>query len=166
MPFPWFKSRRQAQLDRIEGRLIRLDQRSIQEFTNIERHQSMADHTLDDILADTTAERSDIDALATLAAGIKTQLDQALSGATLTPAQQARVNAIFTNIEANKDALAAAILANTPSSPPVDVPTAPPQTPPVVARPPAEPAPVATEPEPVIEPTPIPTGAPVTTPVT
>lgn len=76
----------------------------------------MADVTLDDILADTTAERTEVDALATLTAGIKTQLDQALAGATLTPAQQAKVNAIFTNIENNKAAISAAILANTPST--------------------------------------------------
>lgn len=77
----------------------------------------MADVTLDDILADTTAEGTEVQSLATLTAGIKAQLDQALSGASLTPAQQAKVNQIFANIEANKGALATAITANTPSNP-------------------------------------------------
>lgn len=116
MRFSWLKPY-PAILDRIEGRLARIEQHLQIDFTAIERHQAMTDHTLDDILADTTAERSEIDALATLAAGIKLQLDQALSGATLTPAQQARVNAIFTNIEANKEAITASILANTPAGP-------------------------------------------------
>lgn len=78
----------------------------------------MADVTLDQVLADTTAEKTEVDSLATLAAGIKAQLDQALSGATLSPDQQAKVNQIFANIETNKAAIVASITANTPSAAP------------------------------------------------
>lgn len=86
------------------------------QLDRMERKLDMADMTLDDVLADTTAERTEVDSLATLAAGIKAQLDQALAGQTLSPAAQAKVNKIFQNIEDNKAAISAAILANTPST--------------------------------------------------
>lgn len=68
-------------------------------------------HTLEDTLALVQAERSDIDSLAALTAGIKKQLDDVLAGA-LTPSQQMRVDAIFENIQKNKDAVAAAVKSN------------------------------------------------------
>jgi hypothetical protein len=67
-------------------------------------------HTLEDTLALVTAERTDIDSLAALAAGIKKQLDDELAGA-LTPSQQMRVDAIFAQIQANKQAVADAVKA-------------------------------------------------------
>jgi hypothetical protein len=68
--------------------------------------------TLDEVLADVTEESTVIDSLATLTAGIKTQLDAALKGA-LTLEQQAKVDAIFAAVEANKKKVADAITANT-----------------------------------------------------
>jgi hypothetical protein len=67
--------------------------------------------TLEQILADVTAEPAGIDSLSAFIAGLKQQLADALSGATLPPAVQAKVDAIFAAAETNKqkilDALAA-----------------------------------------------------------
>lgn len=80
--------------------------------------------TLEDIIAETEAER-DLDAsIVALLTGLKQQLDEALSGATLTPAQQAKVNTIFSNLQKNRDALAAALAANTSAAPAPDKPKA------------------------------------------
>jgi len=105
-----------ATLARIESRLIHLEQLSLREFTAIERHQAMADATLDDVLANTAAEKTEVDSLITLTSGIKTQLDQALAGEPISPAGVAKVNAIFAAINAHKQEISDAILANTPSA--------------------------------------------------
>ncbi len=73
--------------------------------------------TLDDVLADVTDEKTQIDSLAALTTGLKAQLDAVLAGA-LTPAQQAKVDAIFTAVDANKAAVVTAINANTPAATP------------------------------------------------
>lgn len=67
--------------------------------------------TLDDVLADVTAEKGLEDSVITLLQGIKKQLDDLLAGG-LSPEQQAKVDAIFTQVETNKAALSAAITAN------------------------------------------------------
>jgi hypothetical protein len=69
--------------------------------------------TLDQVLADTTDEATLDDSIITLLTGIKKQLDDALANS-ITPAQQAQIDQIFTNLEANKVKVAAAITANTP----------------------------------------------------
>lgn len=71
--------------------------------------------TLDDITADMTEETTAIGGISTLVQGLRQQLADALSGTTLPPAVQAKVDAIFTAAEANKGALAAALAANTPA---------------------------------------------------
>jgi hypothetical protein len=68
-------------------------------------------HTLEDTLALVQAERGDIDSLAALTAGIKKQLDDVLAGV-LTPSQQMRVDAIFDQIQQNKQAVADAVKTN------------------------------------------------------
>lgn len=73
--------------------------------------------TLDQVLADVTAESSQLDSLNALIVGIKQQLADALSGATLPPAVQAKVDAVFTQAEANATKIATAISANTPAAP-------------------------------------------------
>ncbi len=65
--------------------------------------------TLDQILDDVTAEPTQIDSLSALIAGLKQQLADALSGVTLPTAVQAKVDAIFTQAEANKQKLVDAI---------------------------------------------------------
>ncbi len=73
--------------------------------------------TLDQILTDVTDEGTQIDSLSTLMAGLKQQLADALSGTTLPPAVQAKVDAVFAGVEANKGKVVAAINANTPAAP-------------------------------------------------
>jgi altronate dehydratase len=65
--------------------------------------------TLDDILADVTQEKTDIASVSTLIKGLKQQIADALSGVTLSPDVQAKVDAIFTGAESNKADIAAAI---------------------------------------------------------
>jgi hypothetical protein len=73
-------------------------------------------HSLEEVLAVVTAQRDRISSLSALLAGMKKRLDDALGGA-LTPSQQMRVDAIFNQAEENKEALDAAITANTPEDP-------------------------------------------------
>ena len=64
--------------------------------------------TLDQIIADVTAETTLIDGVSTLIAGLKKQLADALAGV-LNAEQQAKVDAIFTAAEANKQKLSDAL---------------------------------------------------------
>jgi hypothetical protein len=70
--------------------------------------------TLDEILADVQAETSLISGVSTLIDGLKTQLAAALANESLSPAVQAQVDQIFATAEANKAALAVALVENTP----------------------------------------------------
>lgn len=90
--------------------------RLFQQLNRIERKIDMADMTLDDILATSEAEESEVASLIALTTGLKTQLDQALVGEPISPAGKAKMNKIFANLQAQKDEIAAAILANTPSA--------------------------------------------------
>ena len=76
--------------------------------------------TLDQILADVTDEGTQIKSLSTLMAGIKQQLADALAGVTITPAVQAKIDAVFAGVEANKAEVVAAI--NAPMPPPTPTP--------------------------------------------
>lgn len=69
---------------------------------------------LDDILKDVTDESTALDSISTLITGLRQQLSEALSGATLPPGVQAQVDAIFTQAEANKAKIADALAANVP----------------------------------------------------
>ena len=73
--------------------------------------------TLDQILADVTDEETSLDSISTLIAGLQKQIADALSGATLPPAVQAKVDAIFAAAETNKAKIAAALAANVPPAP-------------------------------------------------
>ena len=73
--------------------------------------------TLDEVLAVVTDEDSQIDSLVTLVNGIEQQLKDALSGTTLPPAVQAKVDAVFDAVETNKNKVVAAINANTQPAP-------------------------------------------------
>jgi glutamate-1-semialdehyde aminotransferase len=74
--------------------------------------------TLDELLQDVSDESTQIDSLATLTAGLKQQLQDALSGANLPPAVQAKVDAVFAAVDANKGKVVDAINANTPAATP------------------------------------------------
>lgn len=68
--------------------------------------------TLDDILADVAEESTTLDSLSVFVQGLKQQIADALSGVTLPPAAQAKVEAVFAGIEANKAKAAKAMEAN------------------------------------------------------
>jgi hypothetical protein len=97
--------------DSIAGKLDRvLDSLSI---IHQELHTIMA--SLSDILTDVTDEGTAIAGISTLVAGLRQQIADALSGTTLPPAVQTQIDAIFTQAEANKAAIATALAANTPT---------------------------------------------------
>ncbi len=70
--------------------------------------------SIDDIAADMTTQTTLLASLASFVQGLKDQIEAALSGATLPPAVQAKVDAVFAQAEANNAAIAAAMVANTP----------------------------------------------------
>jgi hypothetical protein len=67
--------------------------------------------SLDETLAAVTAEKTADDSIVALLAGIKAQLAAALANATLSPADQAKVDAIFAAATANASEITAAIAA-------------------------------------------------------
>jgi hypothetical protein len=79
----------------------------------IKSNQEQIMASLDDILADVTAESTAINSVGVLIGGLKQQLADALAGTKLPPATQAKVDAIFTQAETNKAAIAAAIASGT-----------------------------------------------------
>lgn len=80
------------------------------QLTKMETH-IMA--TLDDVLAKVTEESTQDDSIIALLQGLKQQLTDALSGATLPPAVQAKVDAVFDKDSANVTKVSEAISANT-----------------------------------------------------
>lgn len=85
-------------------------------LANISGKEDKMMATLDEILADVQAEPSLIASLTTLIGGLQQQLNDVLAG-NLPPAVQQKVDAIFAAAEANKQALADAVAANTPAAP-------------------------------------------------
>lgn len=82
----------------------------------LQRKMDMTDRSLDDVISDLADEKTQVSGLVTLTTSIKAQLDAALPPGTLTPDQQAKVNAIFDSVEANKAAIMDGINANTPAA--------------------------------------------------
>lgn len=85
--------------------------------------------TLDEVLADIKEETTLVSSVGALIAGLRQQLTDALSGATLPPAVQAKVDQVFAQLESNKAQLALAVQANTPAAPATggsETPPAPP----------------------------------------
>ena len=70
--------------------------------------------TLDQLLAQVTAERTVIDGITTFVNGLKDQLRDALAGADLSPVVAAKVDAIYTKAVQNAQALSLALAANVP----------------------------------------------------
>lgn len=69
--------------------------------------------TLDQVAADVKEESTLIDGVSTMVDGLRQQVADALSGASLPPSVQAKVDQIFADAEANKGKLTAALAANT-----------------------------------------------------
>ncbi len=85
--------------------------------------------TLQQVLDAVTAEKTAIDSLAALTAGLKQQLADALSGVTLPAEVQAKVDAVFAGVESNKQEVLDALAANTPAPVPAPTPTPTPAAP-------------------------------------
>ncbi len=83
----------------------------------IQRKEVIMMATLDEALAKVTEQTTVDQSLITLTGQIKTMLDAALAGA-LSPAQQAKVDAIFSGVQNNMSAVSKAVLDNTPQAPP------------------------------------------------
>jgi hypothetical protein len=73
--------------------------------------------TLEQILADVTDESTRIDSLVALLNGIEQQLKDLLTGVVIPSQVQAKIDALFDGVEANKAKVQAAIDANTPPAP-------------------------------------------------
>ena len=73
--------------------------------------------TLDEVLAEITADGTRLDGLATLISGLKQQVADAMAGTTLPPATQAKVDAVFAAAQANKGKLDVALNTGVPAPP-------------------------------------------------
>lgn len=82
----------------------------------IEKENQMS-ATLDQVVQDVSDETTLESSIVTLLDGIQAQLTAALAGTTISAANQTKIDAIFSGLEANKTALSAAIIANTPVTP-------------------------------------------------
>lgn len=94
-----------------------LDTEVIGLLKQIIANQGKAMATLDDVLADVTDEGNQIDSLSTLMAGVQQQLKDALAGTTLPAGVQAKVDAVFSAVEANKAKVVTAINAGSTTAP-------------------------------------------------
>lgn len=65
--------------------------------------------TLEQLLSEVQAETTQIDGLAVLLTNIQKQLADALSGVTLAPAVQAKIDEVFIGLQANSAKLAEAL---------------------------------------------------------
>jgi len=82
--------------------------------------------TLDETLAAVQDESTQIDGLVVFTQGLQQQIADALSGVTIPPAVQAKVDAVFTAIETNKAKVVAAMNTSSGGTPvPVGDPTVP-----------------------------------------
>lgn len=116
------------QFGTIRKRFDAIDQRMDQLEKNL-----MA--TLDQVLQDIADEKTAIASVSELIAGLKQQIADALSGVTLPPAVQAKIDQVFEGAEANKKALADALAANVPPPAPQPAPTPEPEPTPPPANP-------------------------------
>jgi len=71
--------------------------------------------TLDEIIALVTDENTKLDSVIALIDGLKAQLDEALSGAVLPPAVQAKVDAIFAAASSSAAKIVDALDTTTPT---------------------------------------------------
>lgn len=74
--------------------------------------------TIDDVLTEVTDESGRLDSIQTLIEGVEKQLADALSGTTLPPAVQAKVDAVFTTLSANKAKIDKALNTGVPAPTP------------------------------------------------
>jgi len=84
----------------------------------IQRKEVIMMASLDDLVGKVAEQTTVEQGLIVLTRDIKKALDEALSGV-LTPAQQAKVDAVFNKVQSNMDAVSKAVLDNTPQASPV-----------------------------------------------
>lgn len=96
--------------------ILTILQQMSQKLDSIQTKETTIMATLDQIVTDVQDESTQIDGLSTLTAGLKQQLADALAGTTLPPATQAKIDAVFAGVEANKAKIVTAINANTPAA--------------------------------------------------
>jgi len=70
--------------------------------------------TLDDDLAEVTAQSSRLDSIDTLVDTLNQRISDALSGTTLPPAVQAKIDSLFTGLKANSEKIDKALNTNVP----------------------------------------------------
>jgi hypothetical protein len=80
---------------------------------------------LDDDLAEVTAQGTRLDSINTLIVTLNQRIADALSGTTLPPAVQAKVDAVFAGLQANGAKIDTALNANVPPPAPTPAPTPP-----------------------------------------
>lgn len=96
---------------------LALDVRSLRKF--VEKRMAKLDDDLDAIFAKVEATETKIGSAIALLEALKAKVD-AIVGGSITPAQQAKLDAIFAGVSDDPDKLQAAIDANTPAEDPVD----------------------------------------------
>lgn len=74
--------------------------------------------SIDDVVTATANESTKVDSLIALLDGVEQMLKDALSGVTLPPAVQAKVDAVFQQLTDSATKIDAAIAANTPAPAP------------------------------------------------
>ena len=72
--------------------------------------------TIDQVLQDVTDEGTLEDSIIALLTSVQTQLAAALANTTIPADVQAKIDSVFTGLEANKAKVAAAVTANTPAA--------------------------------------------------
>jgi hypothetical protein len=78
--------------------------------------------TLDDDLAEVTEQGSRLDSIDTLITTLNQRIADALSGTTLPPGVQAKVDAVFAGLQANKAKIDTALNTNVPPPAPTPAP--------------------------------------------
>src|SRR5580700_2042535 len=89
---------------------------SIHFFSNLSKGNVMSDTTLDDIEATMEAQTTEVGSLNALIVGIQKLLGEALYSEPISPAGNGKLKRIFASLNARESEIAAALVANTPSS--------------------------------------------------
>lgn len=93
------------------------DQRVVDKLDMILATQEILMDNADRIIADVQAQKTVIDGLKAFIAGLKGQIADALAGAKLSAEHEAKLAAIFPDLEANTDAITQAITTQPDGSP-------------------------------------------------
>lgn len=102
----------ERKLDAIIGTLDRLNHKQIHILVRLE----MLMATIDEVLAGVTELDTLEDSLIALVQNIKSQLDELLANQGIPAEVQAKIDAVFAQVETNKAQVADAVSANTPTS--------------------------------------------------